>query len=165
MPFRKLLIRRERHLKAEGVSPGPSPTIFIFEIGWHKVYHPPAIKTIDRNTGLSHYQPKVWEKKKSLVLGRTGQQRREKNCLPLVVYFLLLLGDLWASYLLPSQQSLFAQIEGHIPAFFVLFWHGEAADLTQMHFFSSGCLLAEITSCLAAKTLADCGRLGMRGCR
>ena len=64
--FRRLLIWWERHLKAEGVSPGPSPTIFIFEIGWHKVYHPPAIKTIDRNTGLlSLYQPKVSEKNKS----------------------------------------------------------------------------------------------------
>ena len=30
----------ERHFKAEGVSPGPSPTISIFEIEWHKVCHP-----------------------------------------------------------------------------------------------------------------------------
>ena len=43
----------------------------IFEVRWHKV-HPPAIKTIDMNTGLlSYYQPKVWEKKKKLVLGGT----------------------------------------------------------------------------------------------
>ena len=30
----------ERCLKAEGISPGPSPTISIFEIEWHKVCHP-----------------------------------------------------------------------------------------------------------------------------
>ena len=46
MSLRKLLIRWERHLKADGVSPGHSPTMCIFEIGWHEVYHPPAIKQL-----------------------------------------------------------------------------------------------------------------------
>ena len=32
--------RVERRLKAEGASPGPSPTISIFEIEWHKVCRP-----------------------------------------------------------------------------------------------------------------------------
>ena len=40
MSVRKPLIRYERHLKADGVSPGPSPTICIFEIGLHEVCHP-----------------------------------------------------------------------------------------------------------------------------
>ena len=74
MYVRKLLIRQERHLKARGslaISPGPSPTIYTFETGWHEVCHPPGHKTIERNTGLlGHYQPKFCEKKK-LVLGRT----------------------------------------------------------------------------------------------
>ena len=59
MSVRKLLIRYEGYLKAEGVSPGSSPTICIFGIGWHK-YVVPGHKTVDMNTGLlSHHQPKV----------------------------------------------------------------------------------------------------------
>ena len=34
--------------QAEGVSPGPSPTVCIFEIEWPKVCHPPAIKQLTR---------------------------------------------------------------------------------------------------------------------
>ena len=40
MSVSKLLIRQERHLKAEGVSPGASPTICISEIEWKKVCRP-----------------------------------------------------------------------------------------------------------------------------
>ena len=48
--------------------------------------------------------------KKRLVLGRTGFVNREGGgvrwgSLPLAVYFLLLLGDLWPSSLLPSQRQ------------------------------------------------------------
>ena len=46
MSVGKRLIRYERHLKGEGVSPGHWPTICIFEIGWQEVCHPPAIKQL-----------------------------------------------------------------------------------------------------------------------
>jgi len=48
-----------------------------FEIEWHKVFIP-SHKTIDMDTVfLSHYQPKIWEKKKKkrLVLGRTNLKK------------------------------------------------------------------------------------------
>ena len=44
MSVRKLPISEDRHFQADRVSSGPSPTICIFEIGWHEVCHPPAIK-------------------------------------------------------------------------------------------------------------------------
>ena len=47
MSVRKPLIRQKIHFKADGVSQGPSPTICIFEIGWHEVCHPPAVKQLE----------------------------------------------------------------------------------------------------------------------
>ena len=39
-------VNQIRRLKTDGVSPGPSPKICIFEIGLHEVCHPPAIRQL-----------------------------------------------------------------------------------------------------------------------
>ena len=85
----------------------------------------PGHKIIDTNTCLlSHYQPKVWEnkkKKKWLVLGR-GFISKEGENLPLVVYFLLLLGDLWPSYLSPSHCLVKRWVETNFNPISSWFW-------------------------------------------
>ena len=84
----------------------------------------PGHKIIDMNTGLlSHYQPKVWEKKKKrLVLGRTGFISGEGENLPLVLCFLPLLGDLWPFYLSPSHGLVKRWVETNFNPISSWFW-------------------------------------------
>ena len=63
---RELLFRKERHLRLREFRQVPAPQYaFLWQKG-HEVCIP-CHKTIDTNTGLlSHYQPKVWGKKKNI---------------------------------------------------------------------------------------------------
>ena len=97
----------------------------------------PSYKTIDMNTGLlSHYQPKVWEKKKRLVLGRTGQQRREKKCLPLEVYFLLPLREPLVFLPVTLSTLPFCPNWGSFPSLLCDFltWWGSRSDSNAFFF-------------------------------
>ena len=58
-------------LKAKGVSAVPSPTICTFEIEWHKVCYPTAIKQSTKILACRAIIGSRFEKRKMLVLGGT----------------------------------------------------------------------------------------------